>query len=232
MNFSHSLRWTTLYKLQGSPRVRRVAAFFLGGVCVASFFSARLVLNSQSVFNTYVSPNKTYTVLLKGEQGRAFVGANEVRVDVLKMGQPFASHIWLHSARDPFDLSFEAGFPNARWLQDNLLEFYRQQYFEKGSDSLVVSNLSSKRIKYLRVQSLNKFLLMDFEPISSVSMEIPAPRGDFQWIAVEGMFSDGEVIPFSHENFYRRSSQDDRSVYEIQITSDGPSIKSDHRKRG
>jgi hypothetical protein len=89
---------------------------------------------------------------------------SEVRVDVLKRGQPFASDIWLHSARNPFDLSFEAGFPQLRWPSDNLVEFYRQQYFEKGSDVLAVRNSSSQRIRYIRLQSVNKFLLFDLEP--------------------------------------------------------------------
>jgi hypothetical protein len=56
-------------------------------------------------------------------------------------------------------------------------------------------------------------------------MEIPAPRGDFQWIAVEGLFLDGQVIPFNHKSFDRRSTQEIRSNYRIEINSNGSLIE-------
>ena len=59
----------------------------------------------------------------------------EVRADVSKAGQLFVSDIWLHRAEDSFDLSFEAGFPDVRWLTDNIVEFYRPEYFDQGADS-------------------------------------------------------------------------------------------------
>lgn len=103
---------------------------------------------------------------------------NEVRADVSKAGQLFVSDIWLHRAEDSFDLSFEAGFPEVRWLTDNIVEFYRPEYFDQGADSLTVENNAGKLIKYLRVQSGNKFLIFELGSGKSISLKIPAARGD------------------------------------------------------
>jgi len=207
-------------------RRSKIALFLLGSAGLVLLLSvAYWLLNTDAVFSTTTSPNQTYTVDLKGSKARALFTRNEVSADVSKKGQPFASDIWLHSARNAFDLSFEAGYPDVRWLNENLVEFYRPQYFEKGSDSLVVRNSSPKPIKYIRVQSLNKFLLLDLAEGSSVSMKIPAPRGDSQWLAVEGVFSDGQIIPFNDQSFNRQSTQLNSFHYQIEISSNGSLIQ-------
>ena len=143
---------------------------------------------------------------------------------MFKFGQPFVSDIWLHSTEDSFDLSFESGFPNVRWF-NNTVEFYRPEYFEKGLDSLLVSNRAAVTIKNVRIQSENKFLLFELPSGTSVSLNIPAPRGDSQWIALEGAFSDGKEIPFRSKTFNRRSTQRKHSVYEMSIDESGSIIE-------
>jgi hypothetical protein len=155
-------------------------------------------------FLTSTSPDDTYTVRLKGNKGRPRIIPNEVRADVFKAGQLFVSDIWLHRTEDSFDLSFEAGFPQVRWLTDNTVEFYRPDYFDLGADSLTVENKSGKLIKYLRVQSENKFLIFELGSGKSISLKIPAARGDSQWIAVAGAFADGLEIPFKSRSFEKR----------------------------
>ena len=155
-------------------------------------------------FLTTTSPDHTYTVRLKGNKGRPLIMPNEVRADVSKAGQLFVSDIWLHRAEDSFDLSFEAGFPDVRWLTDNIVEFYRPEYFDQGTDSLTVENNAGKLIKHLRVQSENKFLIFELRSGESISLKIPAARGDSQWIAVAGAFADGLEIPFKSESFDKR----------------------------
>jgi hypothetical protein len=155
-------------------------------------------------FLTTTSPDHTYTVRLKGSKGRPLIVPNEVRADVSKAGQLFVSDIWLHRAEDSFDLSFEAGFPEVRWLSDNIVEFYRPDYFDQGADSLTVENNAGKLIKYLRVQSGNKFLIFELGSGKSISLKIPAARGDSQWIAVAGAFADGLAIPFKSGSFDKR----------------------------
>jgi len=78
----------------------------------------------QAVFFTTSSPGHTYEVKLKGNEGRVLLISNEVSVDVLKAGRPFLLDLWLHSAKNSFDLSFEAGYPDVRWRSKNVVEFY------------------------------------------------------------------------------------------------------------
>ena len=155
-------------------------------------------------FLTTTSPDHTYTVRLKGSKGRPLIIPNEVRADVSQGRTLFVSDIWLHRAEDSFDLSFEAGFPEVRWLTDNIVEFYRPEYFDQGADSLTVENNAGKLIKYLRVQSGNKFLIFELGSGKSISLKIPAARGDSQWIAVAGAFADGLEIPFESGSFDKR----------------------------
>lgn len=135
------------------------------------------------------------------------------------------SDIWIHSTHNAFDLSFEAGFPDSRWLSENILEFYRGEYFDKGSDSLKIQNSSNRAVKFMRVQALNKFLVFDISPGASISLQIPAPRGDSQWIASEGSFDDNEKIDFHYKSFDRHSTQRVSCNYQILITPSGIRIE-------
>lgn len=56
-------------------------------------------------------------------------------------------------------------------------------------------------------------------------MKIPAPRGDSQSIAVEGMFADGQFIPFQHKSFDWRSSQSNSFDYQLEITASGSLVE-------
>ena len=212
-------RWTNLF----SPKLAWILVIF--GVC-ATVFGVRLWVNAKyGVFLCTTSPHNTYSVVLKGDKGRPWIIPSKVKADVFKLGQPFMSDLWLHSTEDFFDRSFEAGFPNVRWLDDRTVEFYRAQNFEKGADSLVVSNRARYRIEYLRLQSENKFLLFDMEPGASLSLEIPAPRGDWQDIALEGAFTGGKQIPFNSKAFERRTTQRKRFLYQIIIDEAGSKIE-------
>jgi hypothetical protein len=174
-------------------------------------------------FLTTTSPDHAYTVSLKGNKGRPLIISNEIRADVYKAGQSFVSNIWLHETGDSFDLSFEAGFPDVRWLAGNVVEFYRPQYFDRGADSLVVENRTGKLIKYLRLQSENKFLVFELESGTSIPLQIPVARGDSQWIAVEGAFADGIEIPFKSGSFDKRQ----HSNYRISVGPFGATINAE-----
>lgn len=220
-----SVSYTSFYAKLTKPSLGRLG--WLGFICSVSILLLGLGywLHSDPVFLATSSPNKTYLIKLKGDKGRAFVLPNEVRVDVFKAGSPFISDVYLHSARDAFDLSFEAGFPDVRWSVDNIVEFYRSQYFEKGADSLLVANKTAKPIKWLRIQSENKFLLFDIQPGTSSTLEIPATRTDSQWIALEGAFYDGKEIKFTSKSFDRRHTQRQRFLYEVSILETGLTIE-------
>lgn len=190
------------------------------GCCILGLFAtAYYYLHDRpSVFFTTISPSGTYSVSLKGDGRRTLLLSHEVRADVVKSGRPFVSDIYMHSSHNAFDLSFEAGFPEARWLSNNTLEFYRPEYFERGSDSLIIHNSSDKAVKYLRAQGVNKFLIFDIEPGSSISVQIPAARGDSQSISAEGAFNDNQKIGFYQRSFDRHSTQRVHTNYKIRIT--------------
>ena len=215
------------FSTASSPRrrwVRIVSIFVVVGLS-ALILGVLWIKSKRAMFLTTASPHNTFSVKLKGDKGRPLIIPNEVRADVFKFGQPYISDIWLHSTGDSFDVSFESGFPNVRWLNDRTVEFYRPEYFEKGVDSLLVSNRAARTIKYIRVQSENKFLLFELPTGTSVSLNIPAPRGDSQWIALQGAFLDGKEIPFNSKTFNRRSTQRQHSVYEISIEESGSIIE-------
>ena len=84
---------------------------------------------------------------------------------------------------------------------------------------MLVSNKGEKPIKYLTVLFVNTFLFFDIPPGASVPLKIPAPRGDSQWIGVEGFLTDGTQIPFKTKLFKRPSSQTQHPEYELVITN-------------
>lgn len=194
----------------------------LGGLFVSSICCSQRV---QAVFFTTVSPGNIYEVKLKGDKGRPLLRTNEVRADVFKAGQLLLSNVWLHSTEDSLDVSFEAGYPDARWLAENVVEFYRKEYYENGHDSLIVTNRTAKSIQRLRIQSFNKFLVFEMPAGHSTQIELPAPRGDSQWIGAEGAFTEGEKIQFKARTFERRSSQRAHFVYKLVITDSGFTIE-------
>lgn len=195
-------------------------AFVVLGVLALIVVGRFWIKERTKEFLTTTSPDHTYTVRLKGNKGRPLIIPNEVRADVSKAGQLFVSDIWLHQTEDSFDLSFEAGFPDVRWLTDNIVEFYRPEYFDRGADSLTVDNNAGKLIKYLRVQSENRFLIFELGSGKSISLKIPAARGDSQWIGVAGAFADGIEIPFKSGSFDKRQ----HSNYHIRVAPSDTNI--------
>lgn len=199
------------------------ALFALG--CIGAALFSWYLSQSNRIFLATNSPNKTYAVNLKGNPGRALVMGNEVWADIYKDGNLVLRDVWLHTTRNSFDLSFEAGFPDHRWLSENVVEFYRPGYFERGADHLEVKNQTDTPVKYLRVESYNKFLILDLQPKSSVSLKVPLPRADWQWFFVEGSSLDGKLIPENSKKFDRHGTQRQTANYQIVFTTAGSIIE-------
>lgn len=178
-----------------------------------------------SAFLSTSSPGGVYTVNLTGQKGRPWFFTNEVRFSVSKHGEPFVGERQLHSA-DAFDLSFEAGYPNHRWLAGNVLQFYREEYFNAApADTLVIANKAGRVIKWLRVQSVDKFLLFDIQPESEISLPNSAPRGDSKDIYVEGGFYGEESLKKQGIGVPIIQGRAGNSTYYVSITSNGPVIE-------
>ncbi len=48
-------------------------------------------------------------------------------------------------------------YPNHRWINENTIQFYREEYFNEGKpDTLVVVNNTNEPIKYAKVESVDK----------------------------------------------------------------------------
>ena len=206
----------------------RVGLTFLVSVGVILFVSVlgvRAWINKKTaVFTSTTSPQNTYTVNLKGAKGRPLLIPYWVHADIHKMGEPYVADVFLHEAWDAFDLSFEAGFPEIRWPANNVVEFYRPEYFEDGNDILIVQNRSGKPVKTLFVHAVSTFLVVDMRPGGSLSLKAPKPRGDWQWIVLEGVLDDGTRIP-RHDKNFRQHRKRESCTYLLSILESGSAIE-------
>ncbi|HEU4869854.1 MAG TPA: hypothetical protein VFT08_03315 [Pyrinomonadaceae bacterium] len=203
-----------------------ISLVVLGVVLLVAVLGARAWINNKTaVFTRTTSPQNTYSVSLKGAKGRPLLIPYWVRADVYKMGQPYVADVWLHEAWDPFDLSFEAGFPKIRWPANNVVEFYRPENFENGNDVIIVQNRSGKLIRCLFVRSVSKFLVLDFRPEASLNLKVPKTKGDSQWFLFEGILDDGTNIPRKHGDFDRRGTRERDCTYLLSIVESGSAIE-------
>lgn len=143
----------------------------------------------QSTFLTTHSPKATYTVNLVGQKERPLFFTNEVRFNVLKDGNAFWSDQYLHSG-DSFDISFEVGYPDYQWLDENILHFYREEDFTESKPEIAITNNTNKVIMYMKLESQDKFLIFDMQPNSEIALRISSPKGDYPGLKIQGKFSD------------------------------------------
>lgn len=174
-------------------------------------------------FLTIRSPGGTYTVNLTGQKERPIFFTAEVRFYVLKKGETFWSNEYLHSG-DAFDLSFEAGYPDYRWLDENILHFYRKQNFsEKKLQVVIVINSTNKVVKHLKIECLDKFLLFDMQPGSKTVLSASPPKGNTSGIKIKGKFYEGRTF---EKNSTFKINVNEPLIYYIYITDDNIIIES------
>lgn len=198
----------------------------LGVVLLIAVVGVRAwVTKRTAVFTTTSSPQNTYSVNLKGAKGRPLLIPYWVSADVYKIGEPYVTDVLLHQAWDAFDLSFELGFPDIRWPANNVVEFYREEYFEDGSDVLIVQNRSGKNLRCVSIDAVSKFLVIDMRPGASLSLKAPKSRGDVQSIDLEGVMDDGTTISNQSVSFDRTGRRALDCTYLVSITESGPTIE-------
>lgn len=206
----------------------RVGLTFLVSLVVAllvSVLGVRAWINKKTaVFTSTTSPQNTYAINLKGAKGRPLLIPYWVHADVYKIGEPYVADVLLHEAGDAFDLSFELGFPQIRWPANNIVEFYRAEYYEDGNDILIVQNRSSRPLKCLFISAVSKFLVMDMRPGASLSLKAPKPRSDWQWIVLEGVLDDGTKIP-RHARDFRQHRKRENCTYLLSVLESGSTLE-------
>lgn len=226
---SFTIEWYGgVYMCSSKTMLRRVLPLCaLLGALFASLFLYKATARPQ-VFLTTSSPGKTYTVHLAGQKDRPHIPAisHKVYFSVLKNSENFLSDKQVHSG-DWLDPSFEISYPRHTWVSENVLSFYRNEYFSKGTlNTLTVVNSTNEIIKYLRVISDCMVLLFDIQPKSMTELSIPAPRGNLKWVSVEGEYSEGRSIKKNGVDFVIPDEPSGHFTYYIYITGDDLRIES------
>ena len=168
-----------------------LTVFILGGSLLICFLLYSFVLKPLPTFLTTASPDRTYTVTLKGQKTRPIFFTATIRFDVLKNGTSILSDKFLYSA-DGMDIPFETWYPNHRWLNEQSIQFYREQNLrDTPPDTIVVANNTGKTIKYAKIDSIDILIFFEMQPGFKVSIPTSQSKGDGKWLSVEGEFSDG-----------------------------------------
>jgi hypothetical protein len=169
------------------------------------------------------SPDKTYTVSLRGQKTQPIFFTAEVRYDVSKKGAPMLSNKFLYSA-DGLDFPFEYRYPNYRWLNEQTIQFYREENLrERPPDSVIVVNNTGKTIKLVRIESDEIVLFFQLEPGFKTS--IPSSQsGDSKWIFVKGEFTDGTSISEFGADLNLKG-QGERRTFSVDLRADKTTVE-------
>lgn len=119
------------------------------------------------------------------------------------------------------DISFELAYPDHRWIGENALQLYREQYFNEGRpDTVVVVNRTGQVMKHLKITSQDQFLVFDIQPRVEMNLLNSRPRGDYKDFYIIGEFYDGRRIE-SGGTLRPDKELSGPSTYHIYINADG-----------
>jgi hypothetical protein len=201
--------------------------FAFAGAAVGSITLWKITTQSESFLST-TSPKGTYTVRLTGRKDRPklpFLN-HQVLFSVSREEKVVVANRYLHSG-DWFDPSFEILYPDHAWENDEILHFYKKEFFADGQpEQVVVLNKTTGTIQHLCVTSVDTFLLFDIQPESTTRLVVSRPRGDSRWIKIEGQFSDGTPIQGRGVGFVFPKSKQLPFTYYIYIDKKSFTIES------
>ncbi len=110
-------------------------------------------------------------------------------------------------------------------MSENILQLYREQYFNDGRpDTLVVINRTGRVIKHLKVASQHQFLFFDLQPGTEMNLLNSRPRGDYKGFNIVGEFYDGRRIN-SEEALRPNKELSGPFTYYIYINADGATFE-------
>jgi len=201
--------------------------FTFVGVAVGSVTLFKIATEPKAFLSTS-SPRRTYTVSLTGRKDRPkvpFVN-HQVLFSVSRDQKVFLANKYLHSG-DWFDPSFDLLYPEHMWVSDDILQFYKKEFFSEGQhESIVVANETKKTIQYLKVASVDIFLLFNIQPGSTTTLTVSAPRGDSRWIDVDGEFPEGQSTKQNGVGFVFSKAKKGPFTYYIYVDEGASKIES------
>lgn len=205
---------------------KRTAIYILG-VAVILGIIAFAIFAQTPVWLSTSSPNKTYTVELRGNKSRPRIPLieHQTRFTLLKNGQATIKNAFVDSY-DWFDSAFENSYPQHIWVNDSVLRFgLNVAESEKSPDSLAISNDAGKPIKYLIITALDMVFVFDMPPKSNIKLPVPHERW-LSWITCEGEFNDGQQISWKGVNFFHQDQIREPLRYCITINEESLKIGS------
>ena len=159
------------------------------------------------VWLSSTSSNGKYTVELTGDKGRGgFVIPSVVRYNILVDGKLLTRDRLVHSG-DAMDISFELAYPEHAWIDEKTLRFWSNRHRREDLlDTLLVSNNTGKKIKFLWIKTWDMFFVFDVQPNSKLKLAF-THRSEGKGILVEGEFEDGSRIAYG-VSFLENGSRD------------------------
>jgi hypothetical protein len=175
------------------------------------------------------SPDDQLVLRLKGDPTRPNqpIFDSTVYFDLFRGEQPVLLDKYLHSG-DFFDPCFNDLYPQHRWISNSAIRFMREDIAGEKFDTLVLRNETDQTIRYLEIESRDKFLVFDLPARSQVRLSAApqsASRADLSWLNVEGEFADGRAISWMGTNFMIDGHQGPFE-YGITISPNGAQILS------
>jgi hypothetical protein len=207
--------------------VNLVLLFTFIGAAVGSVTLFKITTQSEAFLIT-TSPKGTYTVRLTGQKDRPKVlfVTHQVLFSVSEGEKVLLANEYLHSG-DWLDPSFDLSYPEHTWVSDDILQFYKKKFFDEGQHkSIVVINKTKEMIQYLRVTSVDTFLLFGVRPESTTTLTVSPPRRDSEWIEVEGEFLGGRRIKGDGVAFLIPKGKNGPFAYYVYINENSLTIES------
>lgn len=161
----------------------------------------------------------------RGDRPTLPIFDHSVVLEIVKRGKPFLSRRELYSG-DWLDASFREWYPEHQWVTEQSLQFYKDQFRrDLPNDTVTVANNSSRRIRFLRIMTVDLLIVLDFEPKSTVTFSVSRARSDLKWTSVEGEFEGGQPITGSSRNL-DVSGRKLPVSFRIDISDDATTIES------
>jgi hypothetical protein len=196
----------------------------LGGSLLICSVMYSFFLKPLQTFLITSSPDKTYTVSLRGQKTQPIFFTAEVRYDVSKKGAPMLSNKFLSSA-DGLDFPFEFLYPDHHWITEQTLQFYREESFrETAPDTVIVVNHTGKTIKYIRIDSNEIVLFFEMQPGFKGSIPSSQSKGDRKGLFVRGEFTDGTSIREFSADFDLKGRREPRT-FDVDLLADKTTVE-------